>query len=262
MTHTVWLSTGEGITEVDTTGVPTGRRADQFDGLLYHTASGPAALRLDTNGMIYHSSTAGVTRYQSSLDRQNTIPPRLDFRSIKYSEDNAGSNELEISYAALSYTSERQVRYRTRLRGYDDTWSEPTSETRARYTNLSAFALPRTYTFEVQAANNHGVWTETPLTHEVRVQPAWWIKWWALAIYSGFFLALVAGGDRLQRKRLIKKEREKARARELEQARASAIRISFRLKLRPVKQKSNSLLSVSGLRLPACRNPQTFLILW
>ena len=108
MTRTVWLSADEGITEVDTTGLPTGRQADQFDGLLYHTASGPAALRLGTNGMIYHSSTAGVTRYQPSRDRQNSIPPRLGFRSIKYSEDNAGSNELEITYAALSYTSERQ----------------------------------------------------------------------------------------------------------------------------------------------------------
>ena len=219
MTRTVWLSTDEGITETDTTGVPTGRQADQSDGLLYHTASGPTALRLGANGMIYHSSTAGVTRYQPSRDRKNSIPPRMGFRSIKYNEDNAGVNELEITYAALSYTSERQVRYRTRLRGYDDTWSEPTSETRARYTNLSAFALPRTYTFEVQASNNDGVWSETPLTHEVRVQPAWWVKWWALTLYFGFFISIVVGSDRLQRKRHIEHEREKARERELEQAR-------------------------------------------
>jgi signal transduction histidine kinase/ligand-binding sensor domain-containing protein len=217
--NTVWISTDEGIIEIDTSGTRTGRRADQLDGLLYHTASGPPALRIGSSGMIYHSSTAGVTRYQPSRDRQNNTPPRLDFRSIKYSEDNAGSNELEITYAALSYTSERQVRYRTRLLGYDDNWSEPTSETRARYTNLSAFALPRTYTFEVQASNNDGVWTEIPLAHEVRVEPAWWMKWWALTLYSGFFLTLVLVTDRLQRKRLIEQEREKARERELEQAR-------------------------------------------
>jgi len=219
LTNTVWLSSDEGIMEVDTSAIFTGRRANQFDGLLYHTASGPPALSIGSGGMIYHSSTAGITQYQPSRDRQNNIPPRLDFRGIKYSEDNAGSNELEITYAALSYTSERQVRYRTRLLGYDDEWSEPTTETRARYTNLSAFALPRTYTFEVQASNNDGVWTEIPLAHQVRVEPAWWIKWWALTLYSGVFLALVFVSDRLQRKRLIEQEREKVRERELEQAR-------------------------------------------
>ena len=219
LTNTVWLSTDEGIIEVDTSATFTGRHANQFDGLLYHTASGPPALSVGSGGMIYHSSTAGITQYQPSRDRQNRIPPRLDFRSIKYSEDNAGSNELEITYAALSYTSERQVRYRTRLLGYNDNWSEPTSETRARYTNLSAFALPRTYTFEVLASNNDGVWTEVPLAHEVRAEPAWWMKWWALTLYSGVFLTLVFVSDRLQRKRLIEQEREKARERELEQAR-------------------------------------------
>ncbi|NBB85117.1 MAG: hypothetical protein GVY12_02705, partial [Bacteroidetes bacterium] len=84
---------------------------------------------------------------------------------------------------------------------------------------MSAFAVPKTYTFEVQAANNDGVWTDTPLTHDVRVQPAWWVRWWALALYASLFIGSVAGVDRLQRKRLIEHEREKARERELVQAR-------------------------------------------
>jgi len=218
-TNTVWLSTGEGMIEIDATGQPTGRRVGQQDGLLFHTASAVPSLRVGSDGSIYHSSTAGLTRYRPARDRQNTTPPRLDFRRIQYTEDNTGANELEITYAALSFTSERQVRYRTRLRGYDDTWSAPTSETRARYTNLSAFAFPKTYTFEVQAANNDGVWTDTPLTHDVRVQPAWWLRWWALALYASLFVGSIAGVDRLQRKRLIQQEREKARERELAQAR-------------------------------------------
>ena len=218
-TNTVWLSTGDGIIETDTNGATTGRRAGQQDGLLFNTASGPPSLRVGTNGMIYHNSTAGLTMYQPARDRRNTTPPRLDFRRIKFTEDNAGSNELEISYAALSFTSERQVRYRTRLIGYEDTWSAPTSETRARYTNLSAFTLPKTYTFEVQAANNDGIWTNTSLTHDVRIQPAWWVRWWALALYASFFVGIVAGGNRLQRQRVIDREREKMHERELAQAR-------------------------------------------
>jgi len=218
-TNTVWLSTGEGIIEADATGQPTGRRAGQPDGLLFHTASGVPSLRVGTDGTIYHSSTAGLTRYQPARDRLNTTPPRLDFRRVHYTEDNAGANELEITYAALSFTSQRQVQYRTRLRGYNDTWSAPTSETRARYTNLGAFAVPKTYTFEVQATNNDGVWTDTPLTYDIRVQPAWWLRWWALALYASLFVGSVAGVDRLQRKRLIEEEREKTRERELAQAR-------------------------------------------
>jgi len=53
------------------------------------------------------------------------------------------------------------VRYRTRLVGYDDDWSEPTRETTLRFTNLA----PKTYDFEVIAANEDGIWTPEPLRY-------------------------------------------------------------------------------------------------
>ena len=247
-TNTVWLATGEGIIEIDTTGQATGRRATQQDGLLFNTASGPNSLQVDTNGTLYHSSTAGLTLYQPARDRRNTTTPLLDFRDIRYNEDNAGSNDLELRYAALSFTSERRVRYRTRLLGYDDTWSAPTSETRVRYTNLSAFAFPKTYTFEVHAANNDGVWTDTPLTHDIRVQPAWWARWWALALYASLFTGIVVVGDRLQRHRLAIKEQERAALREAElRAEAENKRRADTEQLSKIGQTITSTLSIDEI---------------
>jgi signal transduction histidine kinase len=45
------------------------------------------------------------------------------------------------------------------------------------------------------------------------------VRWWALALYASFFVGIVAGGNRLQRQRVIDREREKMHERELAQAR-------------------------------------------
>ncbi|MCZ6890030.1 MAG: ATP-binding protein, partial [Gammaproteobacteria bacterium] len=40
------------------------------------------------------------------------------------------------------------------------------------------------YVFEVEASNNHGTWSEVPLSYNLRVLPAPWLTSWALAAYG------------------------------------------------------------------------------
>jgi diguanylate cyclase (GGDEF)-like protein len=71
--------------------------------------------------------------------------------------------DLVFTYAAVSFTAPRQVRYRLRLVGLEQEWSTPTQLRFARYTNLR----PGAYTFLVCARNWGGVWGEplaVPLT--------------------------------------------------------------------------------------------------
>jgi signal transduction histidine kinase len=130
---------------------------------------------------VYFGTAQGLSLYAPQLDQPNPTPPLLVFRDLRFHEDNRGHNELSVEYAALSYSKESRVRYRARLRGYDAAWSDETSEVKTRYTNLHAFFLPHTYTFEVTAHNGDGVWASNALTHTFRVEPPLWFRWWALA---------------------------------------------------------------------------------
>jgi LytS/YehU family sensor histidine kinase len=71
----------------------------------------------------------------------------------------------------------------------------------------------------VKGSNNDGVWNEKGTAISILIYPPFWQTRWA---YGFYLLCLLAGGfavDRYQRRRLIQKEREKARERELAQAR-------------------------------------------
>jgi signal transduction histidine kinase len=78
---------------------------------------------------------------------------------------------------------------------------------------------PGEYVFQVKAANNNGVWNEQGASLRIVINPPWWKTIWAYIVY---FLLLIAAGfaaDRYIRGRVIRKERERNRTRELEQAR-------------------------------------------
>ena len=136
----------------------------------------------------------------------------------------------------MSFGNERQVRYQTRLLGFRDEWSDPKTEVKVNFTNLSAFLTPKTYTFEVRAVNESGVWSETPVRYPFEVKPPWWLTWWAALGYLAIFAIGVFVVDRVQRSRLIRKEREAAELRETKlkaeaaEAQAEALRAENELK--------------------------------
>ena len=81
----------------------------------------------------------------------------------------------------MSFTSEQKVTYKTRVLGYSD-WTDPASDNRLRLMNLPALFFPKTYTLEVLAANDSGLWSEEPLQHVFTVKPAWWLRWYTLGL--------------------------------------------------------------------------------
>ncbi len=118
-----------------------------------------------------------------------------------------GVSRIGLEFAAPVFLGARNLRYRHRLRGWDEEWAEVDSDHRlASFTRLP----PGRYTFEVQVAEANGTWRDTALAVEVQVIPAW-------HQHRGFHLALALGvltvivGAAHWRSRLAR-----ARARELE----------------------------------------------
>ena len=91
-----------------------------------------------------------------------------------------GHRKLDIDFAALSFTSPENVRFRYRMNPFDPDWVEAGSTHRATYPRLP----PGNYEFKVIACNNSGVWNETGATFALSVAPFFWETWWFRAFPS------------------------------------------------------------------------------
>jgi signal transduction histidine kinase len=95
---------------------------------------------------------------------------------------------VRVEYAAPGFGSGDNVRYRYRLEGFDDDWSEWTAETRKEYTNLP----PGRFTFVVEA-HHPQVWTAAPASYSFHVLPPWYRTTGAYMLYGLLFVGLIVG---------------------------------------------------------------------
>lgn len=194
VSNTIWAGTNKGLAEIDPRALKVIRRVTREEGLLSNETHWLESVAVGSDGRVYFGTPRGLTIYNPALDKSNPAAPLLRVKSSSFTEDNRGNNQFAIEYTALSFANEKQVLYRSRLRGYDPDWSPETRENKIRYTNLPAFFWPRDYTFEVFAANNSGIWTESPLGFSFSVKPAWWLRWWAFLLYGGALFLLIRTG--------------------------------------------------------------------
>lgn len=216
VTGNFWVGTNNGLAEVDPENGEVLEVVTRQDGLVDNEVWLYGSVKVDGEGKVFYGTSGGLSIYDPEKDKPNTVPPRLQLTSAEISYKKDSRNEVTFEYAALSFANVADVKYRTRLRGYDETWSETSSIKRLRYTNLPAYLFPKKYVLEVMAENESGVEAIEPLRYEFSIEPVWWLQWWAFLIYAitaGILLFIV---DRTQRSRLIKRERDNARLREAE----------------------------------------------
>ncbi|MCU0368701.1 MAG: ATP-binding protein [Cyclobacteriaceae bacterium] len=150
---------------------------------------------------------------KSVFDMQEKSPlteSLLDTKTISLSFD---QNSLSFEFAALHYANPKKNQYAHMLKGYDQDWIYD-NRNFAAYTNLA----PGTYEFKVRASNAYGIWNEEGLTLEIVILPPWWRTLWAYALYALVFGLVVFSTDRIMRRRIKLKERERSREKELKQA--------------------------------------------
>ncbi|MCP5054372.1 MAG: response regulator [bacterium] len=131
-----------------------------------------------------------ISRYKSGQTRQGGLPV------IPYRDRN-----ITFRFAAPFGEAETSNTYRWLLEGYDERWSEWSSESRAVYTNLDSGR----YTFRVQGKNvyNH---LSREARFPVKVLPPWTKTWWAFSLYA---LAALTAVFLVVKWRSRKLEREK-----------------------------------------------------
>jgi signal transduction histidine kinase/DNA-binding response OmpR family regulator/ligand-binding sensor domain-containing protein len=218
--QSVWVSQNAGLAEVDLRDFHIRTRVSKADGLIDDEAWAYDPLAVGDDGRVYFATPRGLSIFNPTLREPNAEPPVVRFRDVEFHEDRRGNNEISIAYAALTFSDESRVVYRTKLFGYDSNWSSAKPDAKIRYTNLPAYLFPKSYRFAVMARNSDGVWS-LPQLYEFSVMPAWWLRWWALIAYVALIVAIASLANRLRVRRLRRRNREleaivSARTHELE----------------------------------------------
>ena len=140
-------------------------------------------------------------------------PPTTDRPALALhaSRPTAGVWRFDYALPAL----DRTVRYRHRLRGFDDNWSEWSTRGRWEVTNLDG----ADYVFEVEA-DWYGAAAETAFT----VPPPWYRSWWAYLGYASLFCGLtyLLYREHLRQLAIQSRRMEVVRLRELNRQRIEA----------------------------------------
>ncbi len=232
--HVLWLSTFDGLSRFD---IPTGQCnnysiTDGIQGQLFADGS----FLKTSDGYFIFGGSNGITLFHPDEINHKSAPPKVfltDFKiynkSVVPSENSIlkkpiyeteeiileyDQNNISIEFQIIHYSNPAKNKYAYKLENYDNEWRLGSAKQDAFYSRLS----PGKYEFRVKAANNIGVWNEEGVTLKITIMPPWWKTYWAYTAYvlilgGGVFLA-----DRFLRYRLIQKERNRSRDRELAQA--------------------------------------------
>lgn len=174
----VWAYTNRGLSRYD------GREFRNFgrdDGLL-HVEGGATGAWESHDGQLWFASADGLMRYDPEYDHPEMPPPRVvvervtrEGRTVAKGETlPPGAGSMDIHFAALSFRSDDALRYRYRLVGGDESWSEPMEYRPVTFGNLSG----GDYVFEVQARYGEGPWTPQPAQFAFSVRPHFWTTPW------------------------------------------------------------------------------------
>ncbi|MCU1253156.1 MAG: two-component system sensor kinase [Edaphobacter sp.] len=179
---------------------------DDGDGLKANPEQrGSTPVAVAPDGRIWLTTSEGLATIDPAHLRKNLLPPPV--RILQLTADDAEvalknsitlpphTHRVEINYSGLSLTDSRKVSFRYRLLGFDPQWSQASTRRFSTYTNLP----PGSYHFEVIAANEDGIWNETPDRLAFTLAPAVYQTKWFFALC---ILALLLAGIFLVRLRV------------------------------------------------------------
>jgi DNA-binding response OmpR family regulator/ligand-binding sensor domain-containing protein/nitrogen-specific signal transduction histidine kinase len=214
--HRIWLSTSNGISQVELIEKEAGYQYsfinfNRYDGVIAYEFL-PRSVYLDPDGKLFWGGLDGfneINYTQLYLGPQKLSTPLfirffLSAQEIKQGEEYNGNiilnqaitstRELKLKHdqnfigfelSALNYINPTQTFYRFKLEGVDNSWREITTSDgmgRINYTNLA----PGTYILKVHAANNSREWNDEYAEMKIYISPPFWQTPAAYFIYLIF----------------------------------------------------------------------------
>ena len=188
-----------------------------FGGFGGYNSFNPEDLNIDARDVPFQITDVKIYNNSfSTLDEKlrNRISPKTpsftDRIVLPYTYNN-----FNIEFASLTYKNPELNKYAYKLVGFEKDW-QYTDATRhfAYYNNLKS----GTYTFQLRATNENGIWSGHIRELTVVILPPFWATWWAYLIYFFIIVAIIYYAYRVTKNRmklknsleLQKMEKEKA----------------------------------------------------
>jgi len=178
----LWATTDNGVNVLEQ---GSWRHYGVEDGLIWDDGD-DLALSSDPDGNVWVGTSEGLSRFAPLHYKIPDSPPPIVLTSIQgvsqafQPEDRPvlshAEDSLLIQFSGLNYASATHMRFRYRMTGYENNWSE-TRERNVRFAGLPAGK----YVFEVVAAGPNGIWSPVPARFAFSVKPPWWFSWWFIA---------------------------------------------------------------------------------
>ncbi|GAB3410846.1 ATP-binding protein [Massilia agilis] len=234
----IWASTSIGLSCLDpATGA--WRNYGAADGTTDGAYFDGSALAMP-DGTLYFGGFNGMTAFNPREIHDNSIAPRAVITGFQIFNQpiaqvhpgllsgpieqakritlSAGESIFSLEFSALHFAAPQRNRFAYRLENFDQDWVSTDAGKRfATYTNLD----PGYYVFRVRAANKDGVWSDTPASLEIIIEPPYWKTWWfrvlgvilLAGVTYGIILARLSG---LRRQKELLERQVSARTEEIE----------------------------------------------
>jgi signal transduction histidine kinase/ligand-binding sensor domain-containing protein len=237
-----WMSSHNGIMRVSKAELNAcaDGRTNWVDCLTYGKGEGLPTLECSgglqpagcktADGRLWFTTSKGLVVVDPADVKKNQLPPPVvieemivDGRPLPQSQRPGaalqippGRHRFEFHFTGLSFTVPEKVRFKHRLDGLEQEWSDSDSKRSADY----SYIAPGDYTFRVMACNNDGVWNDAEASLRFKVLPQFWQTWWFRALYVLSGIAVVAAIaiftmrrrlerklERLEHQRAVERER-------------------------------------------------------
>ena len=207
--HRLWISTDNGLSCFD----PESRKFRNFtdvDGLQSNQFT-PYACCLASSGEMYFGGINGITAFHPERLQDNPYAPRAVISELRLFGDPVHPNDqtgilqkhisltdritlnhkqssFALSFVVSNYIAGKHNTFAYKLDGYDKRWFVVDDNQRwATYANLPH----GTYNFLVKVANNDGKWCDEVTSLEIKVLPAWYQTWWAIALFALMIIGVI-----------------------------------------------------------------------
>ncbi|MDR3653562.1 MAG: two-component regulator propeller domain-containing protein [Paludibacter sp.] len=200
----IWLSTDKGLCVYNPNRNST-RSFTKTDGLKSNQFYWDAYFK-GHDGKMYFGNVAGLTCFnplkstpvlnknKASITRikvlnEDVFSPNFknSNRQLKFEGDNLNQIVLKesdkafsVEFSALCYNLADKIKYAYRLKGFDNNWTEVSSDRRfANFTNIKF----GNYQLEIKCTNTDGSWSDQVTTLNIKVIPPFYKTWWFIILF-------------------------------------------------------------------------------
>ena len=208
----LWIATSDHMLQINHDRLLAGSLVDT-DLLSYGTKDGLLAVEgvrrdrtvvADRDGRIWLSLVHGVALADPDAAQSYAAPSRVRIESASAGDTpvnltatpklRAGTQNITFNYGDTNLSMPERIRFRYRLDGPDQDWSNEVALRQVEYTNLG----PGKYRFRIVASNGLGAWNGPETVVPFVIEPALWQTWYFEFLCAALLLLIVFAVYRLR----------------------------------------------------------------